>query len=659
MRAVHVLVGPGDTIHVKAGIYREAVTLGTSGTKDSPITLQAYSNDRVVISGASRITGWTQCTDAVAKGNPHYADIYYADVDYRITTLHQDNVRKWKSRMPEHGFWKIERATATTIMDAKNLTQGDDFWIGAEVFNRIAQTESLVTNFDSSTSTLTIKTRRGVPSAGHVYFMQNLVELINEPGEWAVSDLSGGDYRVFFWADGGGDPDNYLVESPDPEVNEFGFLVNLSRESYWVVDGFEIRHSMGAGVGSTKRATPLAGHNLIQNCLIHHNPVGVQEINTDGTTYRRNAILHSGVMSGTGVKLHPPCSNMVFEENEIAWNYKDGMKIHGDNLTLRRNYVHDHFMFGHPDNLQTTHPGLNGLLLDSNVLWNAGQNYMTENLDDEINMRNNVIGGAYSSSIPWGRTTTTGYDPHLILDSNTFAFSGDSPIVGASVHEYDWNDNIIMTGNANHLFLMKSAADFTSDYNLFFFADGIVEEDERLVIWNRSFRIYGFDRYQEVSGQEAHSLYANPMFTSAPAYLCATAFYDRIDEVTSARMYLSIRAGEFFAVGDNIEIDWDGVVRTVTAKVTDATHTYLEFTPGTPRIQYKCMAIANWKTASDYTLDLTPATGSPARGNGSGGGDIGSTINTIQFMQCDFDGDGVRDVPAYKEDPGLAGYGPW
>jgi hypothetical protein len=71
------------------------------------------------------------------------------------------------------------------------------------------------------------------------------------------------------------------------------------------------------------------------------------------------------------------------------------------------------------------------------------------------------------------------------------------------------------------------------------------------------------------------------------------------------------------------------------------------------------MAIANWKTATDYTLDLTPATGSPARGNGSGGGDIGSTINTIRFMQCDFDGDGVRDVPAYKEDPGLAGYGPW
>jgi hypothetical protein len=48
--------------------------------------------------------------------------------------------------------------------------------------------------------------------------------------------------------------------------------------------------------------TPLAVHNLVQNCLIHHNPVGVEEINTDGTTCQHNAILCSGVLSGTGVK---------------------------------------------------------------------------------------------------------------------------------------------------------------------------------------------------------------------------------------------------------------------------------------------------------------------------------------------------------------------
>ncbi len=41
------------------------------------------------------------------------------------------------------------------------------------------------------------------------------------------------------------------------------------------------------------------------------------------------------------------------------------------------------------------------------------------------------------------------------------------------------------------------------------------------------------------------------------------------------------------------------------------------------------------------------------------GGDIGSSIGTVHFIQCDFDGDGVRDVPTYKEAPAQAGYGPW
>ncbi len=135
---------PGDSIHVKEGIYRGAITMGVSGTEAAPITLMAYGDDRPVISGAGRISGWKPCTREIAKGNPHYGNIYYVDIDRRITTLYQDNVRRWKSRMPEHGFWRMEGGTATTIQDTHNLTQADDFWIGAELFNRIAATEALV-----------------------------------------------------------------------------------------------------------------------------------------------------------------------------------------------------------------------------------------------------------------------------------------------------------------------------------------------------------------------------------------------------------------------------------------------------------------------------------------------------------------------------------
>ncbi|MCK5360877.1 MAG: hypothetical protein KAJ95_09645, partial [Gammaproteobacteria bacterium] len=128
---------------------------------------------------------------------------------------------------------------------------------------------------------------------------------------------------------------------------------------------------------------------------------------------------------------------------------------------------------------------------------------------------------------------------------------------------------------------------------------------------------------------------------------------------TPTRVYVNAEDMVGLAVGDHIELDWDGIVRTITAKANDGGNVRIDYTPGSPRIQYKSMLISNWKAVIDYTLDLTPLPASPALGNGSGCGNIGSSVNVVDYRNCDFDGDGVRDVPEYTEDPGLAGYGPW
>jgi hypothetical protein len=51
-------VQPGDTVLVKAGVYREQVTLSTSGTAKAPITLQAAPGETVVVNGADLLSGW-------------------------------------------------------------------------------------------------------------------------------------------------------------------------------------------------------------------------------------------------------------------------------------------------------------------------------------------------------------------------------------------------------------------------------------------------------------------------------------------------------------------------------------------------------------------------------------------------------------------------
>lgn len=48
----------GDTILVKAGIYREEVKPPRSGTKEKPITYLAAHGENVSIRGSERITSW-------------------------------------------------------------------------------------------------------------------------------------------------------------------------------------------------------------------------------------------------------------------------------------------------------------------------------------------------------------------------------------------------------------------------------------------------------------------------------------------------------------------------------------------------------------------------------------------------------------------------
>jgi hypothetical protein len=49
-------VQPGDTIHIRAGIYPEVIRISRSGTEKAPITLTSYALEEVVIDGADKTT---------------------------------------------------------------------------------------------------------------------------------------------------------------------------------------------------------------------------------------------------------------------------------------------------------------------------------------------------------------------------------------------------------------------------------------------------------------------------------------------------------------------------------------------------------------------------------------------------------------------------
>jgi hypothetical protein len=50
---------PGDTLLVRGGVYREAITFHRSGQPGKPITVKPYGSEKVTVSGCEPVTGWT------------------------------------------------------------------------------------------------------------------------------------------------------------------------------------------------------------------------------------------------------------------------------------------------------------------------------------------------------------------------------------------------------------------------------------------------------------------------------------------------------------------------------------------------------------------------------------------------------------------------
>ncbi len=628
-------VGPGDTVIVKQGIYRERASISRSGVEGNPVTYKANPGDRVILAGSEEITGWQELPEGMARGNPYYENIYYVDLGYEPLRIDEDEVKMQYAREPDQGWWVVGTGSDPThVVDPVHLTQPDsNYWVGADLFFvnlQPVQNQSVgVTAYDPGTHTVTVDGSLATsgdsgPQAGtDLYYMYNKLELMDHPGEMVLEDLGGGSYRLYVWPSDGGNANNHLYEG----TTETRHVLSWGTAHHVVIDGFEVRHCAGYGQGLGERISGGAHHITVQNCTVRACQYkGICASGCDNLTVRNCLSFDNGygVTVGNG-------TDILIEECDIHSNTVDGIVAsHGVyDLVVRRCFVHDHFLWGHPDNLQT-HNGVYNMWVEDCVVLNSGQSHMIEGTDG-LHYINTIVAGCSGWMLHGGASNQEVRD-------TTLAYSGYG-LMTLGHDGYTFRNNVFYRGHGNVLWGADSSMQYDSDYNLLYHAPGV---GGAIINWGGSW--LNFSSYVSTSGYDTHSLNVDPQFVNAPVYYEQMDHYE-VPNYTSTRVYLADHS--LFDLGDHIEINFDGVVRSVTGKGGSTGSEWIEYTPATDGPVLKSGVVANWKTNTDYAIDLRLRPTSPAIGAGETGGDLGSDLSIPEFRQGDLDGDGLRDVPAW------------
>ncbi len=663
----------GDTVLVNAGRYYEWVGFAHGGTSGNPITLKAATGQRVIVDGALLLTSWTQCDSSYSSRNSNYANIYHKDITtasgYRPFALYQDDVGLSEAVWPAIGWYLPTSAVSastsagsSSLTDSVHLTQANGYWTGGRIIYFAADinylSDTTITSYTQSTHTLTIA---GQWTANDTYTynryqIYDKLESITGPGQWAFDSLGGGSYRVYVWT-AGGSPNSHVMAVPN--ANRFG--IELGAQTNITIDGLEVCHSAGGGVGGWPGLTTPANYT-IQNCTIHDNYGSGLYL-----TGMPNSLAYHNYIGYNGGGVMYNGANTVVRENEICYNGNqggsscDGIDVTGPGgasystgQVVDHNYVHDHvYWYSHCDSIQSW-ANVSGILVENNVFLNSCQSYMMNDMDSTT-LSNNIFAQSAASMIHNYVTNTT-------VIHNTMANAGYGNLSNAYGSGFNFHNNLFYLGHGgwNYGGVISAATSYVSDYNLFYPCDGASEADSP-VVWTNSDSTIEWDwtwaQYKSGSGQDGHSVYATGS-AGNPAFVNAPAFFSQCGEVlqvffTPSKVYLNNNDLSFFAVGDHIEIDHDGVVRTVsgtgsnTTLIPGTTLYYVTFSPSDAKIATNAYVVANWKTNTNYLVNYNLQSSSPAKGQASDGGNLGSSISMSQMVAGDFNGDGTRDIPSW------------
>lgn len=301
------------------------LTPDDSGTAASPTLLAAYPGERPVLSGGTRITGWTvgasrrwgAVLPAVRRG------------DWSFAQLWVNGTRRYRPRLPKHGYFTVARGLpaepgggfagfaydGTDIRsDWHDLNEveilGFQIWTMARF--RVAAVDQAARTVRFQGKTANSEFYSAIP-AGNRYIVENVREALSEPGEWYLDRPAG---RLTYQPAAGEDPRRTEVVAPRLEhlLAFRGDVAGRRWVSHVVLRGLTFAH--------TNWTTPPGGHAFPQaeaDLGAAVRAVGARHCRLEGCT-----ITHTG---GWALDLGEGCKRVVVDGCTLTDLGAGGIKV--------------------------------------------------------------------------------------------------------------------------------------------------------------------------------------------------------------------------------------------------------------------------------------------------------------------------------------------
>lgn len=266
--------------------------------------------------------------------------------------------------------------------------------------------------------------------------------------------------------------------TPTCGVKLQGGGLNINKQSYVRVEGFEVTATSGPGVWCQNRSEYVVRNVELVNNYIHDlSGYGIECRNAQDTLIEGNYIRNIQGSAGIGFRGDHPPRNVTIRGNTVLHVNCDGIHIEGQNIVIEDNILGDSFHTDcHQDALEVYGPS-DGLMIRNNLIWDWTQNIY---LSAETNyIRNTEVLG----NVIWcDKYCAAGNDApgvncgpnvaditNLRIEGNTFHNVWNLITDGYARSSSYWITGLVLHNNlfANSRFSVEINGNYTSDYNLF------------------------------------------------------------------------------------------------------------------------------------------------------------------------------------------------